>query len=149
MRNPESSARAARRCASTNAFVIRMAKRLSATGSGHATAFNPAFHFKDARAWDTANPRDYWHWVERGGVSKQGIAPRCVDRNGCYGQKAIHPNAVEFIYVSHLLDDVADLADEVGADLHPVAHHARSRLWRRTHRAPSGRRSRQQKKQRG
>ena len=87
MRDPASSALAARRFTRTERFVIRTAKRLSATGSGHASALNPKFHFKDDRAWDTANYRDYHHWIGRGGVTKQGIAPRCVDRNGCYGHE--------------------------------------------------------------
>ena len=142
MRDSDSSARATRRFASTNAFVIRTAKRLSATGSGHASALNPQYHFKDDQAWDTANYRDYHHWIGRGGVSKQGIAPRCFDRNGCFGQKAFMAETHEGITVSHLIADADELIEDAGHSIVAEVHHVRSRLMRCTNKMALGRTSR-------
>lgn len=141
MRDPTSSALAARRFNTTRSFVIRTAKRLASTGSGHACPRNP-YPSEDARSGEYVAVNRWQNWIHHQGVTRQGIAPRCADHRGCYGQKVFTPRAAEVITFEHLRQDVAELAAEGTFDLSSVCHHARSRLWRMTHKAACGRSSR-------
>ncbi len=141
MRDPISSAKASRRFSATRTFVIRTAKRLASTGSGHACPRSP-YPPEGTRFGEYASINRWQNWIHRHGVTRQGIAPRCADHRGCYGQKVFTPKAAEIITVEHLREDAAELAAEGTCDLSGVCHHARSRLCRMTHKAASGRSSR-------
>jgi hypothetical protein len=138
MRDPDSSARAARRFEATHFFIVRLAKRFVAECGAHASPRNPAYHHTDPLSWETSDLKIFNHWIGPKGITVQGIAPRCWDFNGCHGEKARDKKFDDPISAM-TIDQLIVIEEEDGIDLGSVRHHLLSRNWRHTHRNNSSR----------